>query len=237
MAGPGVRFAGVAVRSVAGCAPAGVSGTLGNRLIASGQACPGMPGCRPAAGTAGGRLPGCGCAWSGGGKLPAPEVQELGDVVHGAQQLDLGVDGVAAAVADVAAEPGEQLGEGGLDEGGAAFVETLAGRGGQPGGHFLPAGREGAAGVALAAGLAGLAVDRDEQQQVLQGLEVRGGGVAVVSQPGPDLLADPGQLAVGRGGGDPGDQGAGIGGVVVQLDGEQDLPPGGSQLQVPALGV
>src|SRR5512140_2242079 len=66
-----------------------------------------------------------GCAWSGGGELPAPVVQELGDVVHGAQQLDLGVDGVAAAVVDVAAEPGEQLGEGGLDEGGAALVQLL----------------------------------------------------------------------------------------------------------------
>src|SRR2546429_9934050 len=110
MAGPSVRFAGVAVRSVAGCAPPGVSGTLGNRLIASGQACPGMPGCRPAAGTAGGRLPGCGCAWSGGGKLPAPEVQELGEVVPGAQQPDLGLGGSPAPAADVTAEPGEHLG-------------------------------------------------------------------------------------------------------------------------------
>src|SRR5512138_3131827 len=91
-------------------------------------------------------LPVCGCAWSGGeAGLPAPEVQELAEVVHGARQLDLGVDGVAAAVVDVAAEPGEQLGEGGLDEGGAALVQLLAGRGGQPGGHFLPAVREGGA--------------------------------------------------------------------------------------------
>ena len=60
----------------------------------------------------------------------------------GAGRRGVGVDGVAAAVVDVAAEPGEQLGEGGLDEGGAALVQLLAGRGGQPGGHFLPPGRQ-----------------------------------------------------------------------------------------------
>src|SRR5262249_20004258 len=97
-------------------------------------------------------------AWSGGGGgwVPAPEVQELGEVVHGAQELDLGVDGVAAAVAEVAAEPGEQLGEGGLDLGGAPLVQFLPGRGGQPGGHLLPPGRQRAA-AGAAAGLGGLA--------------------------------------------------------------------------------
>src|ERR1700729_3977652 len=91
-----------------------------------------MPERRPGgAGTAGG----LGCAWSGGGGggVPAPVFEELGEVVDGAEELDLGVDGVAAAVADVAAEPGEQLGEGGFDEAGAAFVQFLAGWGGEPG--------------------------------------------------------------------------------------------------------
>src|SRR6266699_3451414 len=100
-------------------------------------------------------------AWSGrgGGGVPAPVFEELGEVVDGAEELDLGVDGVVAAVVDVAAEPGEQLGEGGLDEAGAALVQLLAGRGGQPGGHFLPAGRERAA-AGAPAGLGGLAGGR-----------------------------------------------------------------------------
>src|SRR5580700_9864095 len=70
------------------------------------------------------------CAWSGrdGGRVPASVFEELGEVVDGAEELDLGVDGVVAAVVDVAAEPGEQLGEGGLDEAGAALVQLLASR-------------------------------------------------------------------------------------------------------------
>jgi hypothetical protein len=47
------------------------------------------------------------CAWSGGGWVPAPVFEELGEVVDGAEELDLGVGGVVAAVAEVAAEPGE----------------------------------------------------------------------------------------------------------------------------------
>src|SRR5260370_191587 len=64
------------------------------------------------------------CAWSGrgGGRVPAPVSEEPGEVADGAGELDLGVDGVVAAVVDVAAEPGEQLGEGGLDEAGAALA-------------------------------------------------------------------------------------------------------------------
>jgi hypothetical protein len=56
-------------------------------------------------------------------------VQQLAEVVDGAEQLDLGVGGVAAAVVQVAAEPAEELGEGGFDEGGATLVQALAGRG------------------------------------------------------------------------------------------------------------
>jgi len=78
-----------------------------------------------------------GC-WSGGGGEPAAVIQELGQVVDGAEELDFGAGGVAA-VEEIAAEPGEELGEGGLDEPGAAPVELLTGRGGEPGGHFLPA--------------------------------------------------------------------------------------------------
>src|SRR5438105_5030634 len=156
----------------------------------------------------------------GGGALPV--VQELAEVADGAGQLEFGAGGVAAAVAEVAAEPGEELGEERLYLGGAAFVQALAGRGGEPGGHVLPAWRQRGA-ARQPPGLGGLAVDGDQQQQVLQGLEVRGGGVAVTGEPGADLPAQPGLVAVGGGGGDHGDQGAGVGGVVVQLDGGQHL--------------
>jgi len=61
---------------------------------------------------------------------------------------------------------------------------------------------------------------------VVQGLEVRGGGVAVAGEPGADLLAQPGQVAVGVSGADHVHEGAGVGGVVVQLEGEQHLPAG-----------
>ena len=88
-----------------------------------------------------------------------------------------------------------------------------------------------------AAGLGGLAADRDQQHQVVQLGEVGRGGVPVVGQPGADPPGQAGQVAVGGGGGDHRGQGAGVGGVVVQLDGQQDLPPGGGQLQVPALQV
>ena len=56
--------------------------------------------CRSAGVAGPGRLAGCVCAWSGGGgaRVPAPVFEELGDVVHGAEELDLGVDGGAAAV-------------------------------------------------------------------------------------------------------------------------------------------
>ena len=47
------------------------------------------------------------CAWSGGGGVPSLVFEELGEVVDGAEELDLGVGGVVAAVAEVAAEPGE----------------------------------------------------------------------------------------------------------------------------------
>ena len=142
----------------------------------------------------------CGCAWSGGGGgVASPVVQELAEVVDGGQELDLGVGGVAAAVVEVAAEPGEELGEGGLDEGGAAPAEALAGRGGQPGGHLLPAGGQGAGGAG-AAGLDGLAADRDQEHQVVQLGEAGGGGVAVIGQPGADPPGQAGQLAVGDGG-------------------------------------
>src|SRR5580693_3055788 len=112
-----------------------------------------------------------GLRWSGGqGGVASPVIQELGEVVDGGQELDLGVDGVAAAVVDVAAEPGEELGEGGLDLGGAAGVEALAGRGGEPGGHFLPSRGHGGTAVA-AAGLGGFVADRDRQHQVVQFFE------------------------------------------------------------------
>src|SRR6516162_104593 len=89
------------------------------------------------------RRAGCG-GWSGGeGGVPAAVVQELAEVVDGAEEFDLGVGGVAAAVVEVAAEPGVELGERGLDQGGAAPVQLLAGRGGQPGGHLLPARGQG----------------------------------------------------------------------------------------------
>src|SRR5260370_4932376 len=82
-----------------------------------------------------------GCGWSGGGGgLPSPMVQELAEGVGGAQELDLGVGGVAAAVVEVAAEPAGELGASGLDEGGAALVQVPAGRGGQPARHLLLAG-------------------------------------------------------------------------------------------------
>src|SRR5512140_2000013 len=101
-----------------------------------------------------------GYAWSGGGELPAPVLWQLGEVVHGAEQLERGVGGVAAAVVKVAAEPGEELGEERLHLGGAAFVQALAGRGGEPGGHVLPAGRQRGA-SRQPSGLGGLAVDGD----------------------------------------------------------------------------
>ena len=94
----------------------------------------GLRVCRSLRRTADGGLLVYGCAWSGGeGGGALPVVQELAEVVDGAEQLELGVGGVAAAVAEVAAEPGEELGEERLYLGGAAFVQALAGRGGEPG--------------------------------------------------------------------------------------------------------
>jgi hypothetical protein len=66
--------------------------------------------------------------------------------VGGGLQVQLGGDHVAAVVQG-AAEPGEQLGEDGLDDGLALPVEGLALGGGQLGGHGLPAGRDDGAGA------------------------------------------------------------------------------------------
>src|SRR6202050_4390427 len=84
---------------------------------------------------------GC-CCWSGCGQLPSPVAQELAQVVDRAEELDFVAGGVATVV-EVAAEHGKELGEGGLDEAGPAPVQLFPGRGGEPGSHCFPAGRDG----------------------------------------------------------------------------------------------
>src|SRR6516164_10202066 len=124
---PGVRCAGLASERAGG--DRGESAGRRRAGLPGGFA--GVVGCRDGRQAGAGR----GCAWSGGqGGVPAPVVQELAEVVDGAEEFDLGGGGVAAAVVEVAAEPGVELGERGLDQGGAAPVQLLAGRGGQPGG-------------------------------------------------------------------------------------------------------
>jgi hypothetical protein len=61
--------------------------------------------------------------------------EEFVQVVHGPEQLDLGVDAGGAAVVQMASESLEQLSETGLDQGAAAGVELAAGRGGEAGSH------------------------------------------------------------------------------------------------------
>ncbi len=63
--------------------------------------------------------------------------EEFAEVVNGAEELDLGVDGSASAVVEVSAESLEELGEARLDESAALAVLGLAGRGRQAVGHGL----------------------------------------------------------------------------------------------------
>src|ERR1700733_5290652 len=118
-----------------GGAGAGFPGWRG----ASGRGEPGCLRCGLAVGGSGdGRERCCpgGCAGLAG-ESAAAGGDGLEDVVGGGPEGEFGVD-VAAAVAEGAAEAGGELGEDGLDGGGALLVEGffLGGVGG--GGPFLP---------------------------------------------------------------------------------------------------
>src|SRR5262245_38364461 len=81
-----------------------------------------------------GRVPGSGGC--GGQAVPAG-ADRLEQVVAGGPQVQFGV-GLAVAVVQVGAEPGEHLGEDRLDDPGSLLVAGLAIRGGELGGHLLP---------------------------------------------------------------------------------------------------
>jgi hypothetical protein len=82
--------------------------------------------------------------------------------------------GLVAAVVQVPTQPGEQLGEDGLDDAGPLLVQGPALGGVQPGGHLLPRMHHGGGGVAFgaAAGLPGFADDGDVQLGLAAGGEV-----------------------------------------------------------------
>ncbi|MFE7245457.1 hypothetical protein [Streptomyces sp. NPDC057582] len=65
--------------------------------------------------------------------------EQLVEVVDRAEVLDLCVDVLAPAVVEVAAEPLEELGESWLDRSAALTVLGSIGRGGEAGGHGVPA--------------------------------------------------------------------------------------------------
>jgi hypothetical protein len=66
--------------------------------------------------------------------------EQLVEVVDRAEDLDLGVHSMAAAVVEVAAEPLEELGEARLDQGTSLAVLGPTGWSGEAGGHGLLAG-------------------------------------------------------------------------------------------------
>ncbi|MGY3056821.1 hypothetical protein ACVWZD_001066 [Streptomyces sp. TE3672] len=68
-------------------------------------------------------------------------IDELVEVVHRAEELDLGVHRLAAAVVEVSSEPLEDLGESRLDQCTALTVLGPSRWGGKAGRHALLAGR------------------------------------------------------------------------------------------------
>lgn len=88
-------------------------------------------------------------------------VDELVDVVHRAEELDLGVHRLAAAVVEVSSEALEDLGELRLDQGTVLTVLGPSCWGGEAGRHVLLAGR-GLLTFRGKACLVGIAGDRDQ---------------------------------------------------------------------------
>ncbi|WSM52216.1 hypothetical protein OG963_00240 [Streptomyces sp. NBC_01707] len=158
------------------------------------------------------------------------------EVVDRAEELDLGVHGPAAALAEVAPESLEELGEPRLDQGTALTVLGPSCRGGEAGRHVLLAGR-GLLAFRGEACLVGIAGDREQQWEVSEGLEGGGGSVPAVGEPELDVSGESCGLVIVLRLVHHRNEGRSVRGIVVRFDGQQELAASAHNLDVVSLQV